>query len=475
MRAKLLLLCVLSLSAISQVAGAAEQRSPRVAGYEIDAGFSPEHSLMRGSAVVRFHDPTFAGDSITFFLHGELDVDSVFVDSAPCRFKQRRVFYEYDYSLIANAVSIGVGADLPRSLRIVYAGYFNPSKVRSPSDYMRIDGDGVFLRAYGYSLWFPVFLPAGSDDYAVDFERVTTRLPRDYTGIFGGTRVRTVVDADSAVTDWRGTNIRLFEAQFTARPFQILGNEGNFAIFHLPDSASTAAAQAILEFSRSLCAQYGMLYRSSAPLDFRFIVEMPPYGDISSGSVTGLMESTWRIFSDDENAQRALAHELVHPYVRVDVSREDSAYCLVVEGFPSYFHLPCVAKSRGAEFYNRYVGWIERLYLDKRASGKDRRGNPLPSEKPLLAIAADEMPEYKDRFVLDDRALLFLNYLRACMGTRFEAFTVELFNTGITNTAGIRSVIEKHLPGSSEDIRIWLETTEYPERLQFSNYKMTGE
>jgi hypothetical protein len=266
--------------------------------------------------------------------------------------------------------------------------------------------------------------------------------------------------------------MRLFEAQFTARPYQILGTGPGFEVFHLPDSASTAAAHAILEFSRALCAHYGKVFRAPDSQDTYRIIEMPPYGDISSGGVTGLMESTWRVFSDDENAQRALAHELVHPFVRLEIPRGDSAYSLVVEGFPSYFHLPCVARSRGAEFYNRFVGWMEKLYLDKRASGTDRRGNPLPPEKPLLAITADELSSYKDEFVLDDRALLFLNYLRSEMGPQFDMFTQELFNSGITSAGQFRALIEKHLPGSKPDITLWLETTEYPERLHFEHFRM---
>jgi hypothetical protein len=303
---------------------------------------------------------------------------------------------------------------------------------------------------------------------------VTARVPSQFTGVFGGERLNSRVSGDTSISEWRALGMRLFEAQFTARPYEVLESKAGITVFHLPDSASTAAAQRILKFTEELSALYASRYRKPSSADRYFILEMPAYGDISSGSVTGLMESTWKIFTDDENAQRALAHELVHPYVHMEIPRSDPAYSLAAEGFPSYFHLPCVAALRDAEFYDRFVGWMEKLYLDKRATGKDRRGNLLPPEKPLLSISANELSTYKDTFVLDDRALLFLNYLRSRMGAQFDAFTSELFNSGVTGTDGLRATVEKFLPGSADDVSLWLETTEYPERLHFSHFRMGG-
>lgn len=446
-------------------------QSPRVAAYTLDVAFAPAAATMRGEAVVRFDPAASVGDSITCYLHGELSVDSVLIDGVPTVPSERPVFYEFDYSLIAREITISVGGARPQSLTIAYSGSFNRSQSRSPSDYMRIDESGVFLRAYGYSLWFPVFLPARADDYNVDFERVTVRLPRGFTGVFVGARTGARTVGDTVITEWTAPNTSLFAAQLTARPFQTLRG-GAFEILHLPDSVSADAARSILDFAQVLCHRNATRYRAPDRADVHYIVQTPPYGDIASGGVTGLMESTWRVFSEDENAQRALAHELVHSYVRLDIPRDDSLFCLAVEGFPSYFHLPCVAEQRGAEFYNRFVGWMETLYLDRRASGKDRRGRSLPPEKALLAVTADELPVYKDNFVLGDRALLFLNFLRARMGRRFDDFTADLFNAGVTSVGRFRAMIENHLPGSADDVRIWLETTEYPERFHFDHHRM---
>lgn len=467
--------CSIAVLAIVQTSIADNSHSPQVASYELDVAFFPERAAMKGAAIVRFNAPSFSGDSITWYLHGELRVDSVKVNGEPTEVRQDQVFYDYDYSLVANEAKIATAGALPRTLHIYYSGYFNPSQARSPSDYMRIDNDGVYLRAYGYSLWFPVFLPARSDDYPVEFTRVTARVPSEFTGIFGGTRSLHRVVADTAISEWSASGMRLFEAQFTARRYNILESATGVNVCYLPDSASTAAAHGILKFTVELITLYSGSYHTPGDAPQYFILEMPSYGDISSGSVTGLMESTWKVFNDNENAQRALAHELVHPYVHLDVPRGDSAYSLVVEGFPSFFHLPCVAKPRDAEFYNRFVGWMEKLYMDIRATGKDNRGNPMPPEKALLAITANELSAYKDEFVLSDRALLFLNYLMSRMGSRFDAFTTELFNSGVTGAGQLRSLIERYLPGSGPEITLWLETTEYPSRLHFSNFRMSGD
>jgi hypothetical protein len=118
---------------------------------------------------------------------------------------------------------------------------------------------------------------------------------------------------------------------------------------------------------------------------------------------------------------------------------------------------------------------METLYLDKRSKGVDRRGKAVPPEKPLLAISADELSTYKDEFVLSDRALLFMNWLYARMGERkFFKFTSEVLNQPMLTTARFRSLIAKHLPGSGQDVGIWLATTDYPGRLHFENFRRSG-
>ena len=155
------------------------------------------------------------------------------------------------------------------------------------------------------------------------------------------------------------------------------------------------------------------------------------------------------------------------------VDRADSLWSLAIEGFPSYLHLPVLAEDLGSEWYNRFLAWMEERYLEMRQTGTDRRGNPLPPEIPLLSIDADKMSTYKDEFVLDDRVLLFFNYLYSRMGREsFFAFTSETLNRDRLTVALFRQLIEQYLPGSTADVNLWLTTNDYPERLHFAHYEM---
>jgi len=197
---------------------------------------------------------------------------------------------------------------------------------------------------------------------------------------------------------------------------------------------------------------------------------MPKYGDISSGNVTGLQQTTWSSFEDKLWAQRGLAHELVHPFVRLSVDRSDPLFSVAVEGFPSYFHLPVLAEILGDEWYDEYVQRKEDEYLEKKSTGRSGRNRALPKEKPLLEIGADDLSEYKDEFVIDDRVVLFLNYLYRKMGReRFFKFTRDLFGREKITERSFRNVIDTFLPDASSDIRIWLETIECPERFRLKS------
>jgi hypothetical protein len=320
-------------------------------------------------------------------------------------------------------------------------------------------------------LWFPVFLEPRSDAAVADFSSVTLRTPATHVSVFVGTKTGERVENGDRITTWTAPATSLSAAQCTAQRYQVVSG-GNCVLYHYGDSLSTAMSHAIMSLAGALSHDFGVNYRRSTTAAQLHLLEMPRYGDISSSNVTGLTYWIWQQFSNDENAQRALAHELVHPYTDVPVARSDSLYSLVVEGFPSYFHLPILARTLGDDFYNRFLGWMEKLYLEKRATGTDRRGNPVPPEKPLLAISADELSTYKDEFVLSDRALLFLNWLYARMGEkRFFAFTAETLNQPTLTAQRFRGLIEKHLPRSGRDVNTWLATTEYPERLHFGKFE----
>ncbi len=424
--------------------------------YELDVTFFPEESRMQGRATVTFD--AVAEDERTFYLHGELRVDSLSTGA----FGQRKVRYDYSYSMLATQVTV-TGHTSP-TLTVYYSGYFHPSKARSASDYMHIGSRGVFLRSYGYSLWFPVFLEDHDDAPRVTFTHVTLRTPQDFTTVFVGERLSDTVQDGMRVSEWRAEDVSLFDAQCTASRFTVV-QQGSYFIYALPDGLE--AAPKVARFAEHLIELMRTYYRSNVVSGQVHIAEMPRYGDISSGNVVGLSAQTWHEFEASEYAQRTLAHEFVHPFVSVATAPGDPIRALVIEGFPSYFHLPVMAEVLGEAYYEAYLNRVQRIYQEKRATGKGRRGGTLPPEKPLTSLTDGDIGVYKDRFVLSDRALLFFDYLRRGMGREaFFRFAQELFSLQRLDMALFERVVLAHLPKTSEDIRVWLETSEYPERFK---------
>ena len=148
-----------------------------------------------------------------------------------------------------------------------------------------------------------------------------------------------------------------------------------------------------------------------------------------------------------------IAHELVHPYVSIPIKKNNPFSALVVEGFPSFFHLYGLKKILDNTFFDleKYMKQVEKGYIKKKQSGKDRRGNPLPDEKPILKITHDEIGTYKDLFVLSDRVRLFLYHIWTEMGdTNYDHFLKDLFQfDSITSTLHLRPYLH------GLDIPLW--------------------
>lgn len=455
----LLLAAALGISAAARAEG--------VDAYRLDVTFLPAEGRLRGVAAVQLAEVPAGLAELTFFLHGELAVEEVTIAGQRREVVQDSVYYYDDYSLVARRVRVPLaGLDPRQGLRIVYSGHFNRSAARSPSDYMRIDASGVFLRSYNYSLWFPVFLDANRDDVVVSFPQVLLRTPAEYVSVFVGTHVGDRLEGQERVSEWRALAVPLSAAQCTAQRFEVL-TDGPFHAYSWQDAESRAKGGEILVFARRLEALYRQRYRASAVMDQIHVMLMPRFGDISSYNVVGMTEGIWDGLADDENAKRAFAHELVHPFVSVPTPQADPLWAMAVEGFPSYFHLPVLEELLGEDFYRRYLDWMETLYLQGRQTGADGRGRPLPPEKPLTAIGPAEFGLYKDSFVLGDRSLLVLDYLRRRMGReRFAEFARELTNLPELDLARFRAVVLRYLPEGGEDLRLWLETTEFPDRFR---------
>ena len=106
----------------------------------------------------------------------------------------------------------------------------------------------------------------------------------------------------------------------------------------------------------------------------------------------------------------------------------------------------------------------QKTYIKRKKTGLDRRGNPLPLEKPIVEIGFDEIGQYKDRFVLPDRVRLFLYHLYTSMGeTSYDAFLKSLFSQSQLDFPTLEQLILSYLPNYEHQLTIWLKTTEYPD------------
>jgi len=465
--------CLTCWASGPQAQGAGAECFPRVATYELDAAFFPDDAFMRATARITFEPNARDTDHIVFFLHGELKVDSLLVDDRPAPVVQDKVFYDSAYAHVATRITIDLApGDVPDTLTVMYAGYFHPSKARSPSDYMRIDGDGVLLRAYGYSMWFPLFTDGRHEGYAVDFTRVRLDVPAEFrvvfTGELLGEQQKSVAGEESQrrISQWRSLDTSLYAAQCTARRF-LITEQDKYRVYHESDPASRQAAGEIVAFVAGLDARFRQEYGDPGGSAGVHVMQMPQYGDIASGNVVGLSEHNWREFSHTAWGRRTVAHELVHAFVQPPVRLDDPLFALVIEGFPSYFHLPVVGDFLGPDVYADWMQQTEAAYLQRRLTGLDRRGRTLPPEIPLLDLTDDDIGTYKDRFVLNDRARLFWHWIRSQLGQeRFRELTRELFALSRLDAAGFREFLLRYMPGAGADVDLWLGSTEFPERIR---------
>lgn len=458
-------LLLLTFFVVTCVAVSAQDVRPT--SYTLELTVLPEQNRIVSIANVSLEHAEALGSEVVFYLHGELRVDSIKVNDADIPFLQDKVFYAYNYSLVATKVSLeSQEGILPKEITIHYSGFFHPSRARSPSDYMRVTEEGAFLRSYGYSLWFPVFLESNEKAHNVSFEKVTIKTPKEFTAVFVGNFVRSHTQGDSNISEWSAKDIDIFDAQCTASAFALL-REDNYFVYSLKDQQSLEKARDISAFTKNLDALYKSNYGELGGSSQLHIMQMPQYGNISNHNVVGISSDLWREFDQKSFAGRTLAHEMVHPFVRLDVPKDDPLFALVIEGFPSYFYLPILAEHISEDFYQQFIRRVSDSYIQKQRTGKDRRGRSLPPERAILSIPADEIGVYKDVFVLNDRVLLFFDYIRRKLGKKqFMEFSKELFNLDRIDANSFESHTLKYMPNSKDDLALWLRSTEFPARLR---------
>jgi len=474
---------------------------PEVLSYELEVGFYPDARMdyagfiavlegqrpewnkedsiqnyphMKGKASMWIDLGSNPGEILEFFIHGELKAHHLKLDGNNLKFKQESIFYSRSYSLVANRITVRLNGLAGKQLfELTYGGMFNPCYSSSPSNYMRIDSQGAYLRALGYSLWFPVLVKPDDDTDPVDFSQVKIITPKKFMGVFTGRRISDTIQGGQRQSLWKAGKIELWNAQVTVRPFIISEKKGIF-LYHMDHPKSITASQDIFTFVNQLLVFYSEHYRKIESTPQLHVAELPNFASgISSGNMIGMTSGQWRRFNlkdDDLGMELLVSHELVHTFVRPEISLSSPLAALFVEGFPSYFHFPALARILGEEWYQQYIRRVEASYLKKKQTGKNYRGGPLPEEKPILSLTFDDIGQYKDTFILNDRVRLFLNYIRDKAGKKqFKDFTRELCHSRNLIPEAFINLIEKYVPGSEKDIRLWLETNDYPKKLRLKN------
>lgn len=424
---------------------------------------------MKGKALMEVDLGMGSCSTLDFYLHGELRAHWLKLDAKEIKFSQERVFYPVSYSKVADRVRVKLdGLSGIHHFEMAYGGVFNPSVAGAASSYMRIDSHGAYLRALGYSLWFPVLEAGWSDVAPVDFSEVKIVTPQHFVPVFTGNRVSETIKDRQRISRWRAEGLELWHAQITVRPFKVKQSDGIF-IYHLDNHKSREATADIIKFVKQLLNYYSDHYNPVKNRPQLHVAELPNFASgISSGNMIGMTSGQWQRFNlkdKDTGMEMLVSHELVHTFVQPEISVRSPLYALVIEGFPSYFHLPALAEILGEEWYQNYMRRVEKSYLQKKKTGKNWRGRPLPAEKPIVAISADEIGTYKDTFILNDRVRLFLHSIRSQLGKkRFKSFTRELCRHKNVTTASLVDLIETYIPGGRKDVNMWLNTNRYPRR-----------
>lgn len=436
-------------------------KDAQVSGYSVS-----DKSFMRGSAKVEFSE--INTDSLTFYLHGELKIDSILSGNTVVKYESEKIFYDKSYNNIGLATTIdSLNAIKRGTITVHYSGFMNPSRARSLSDYMRINKvEGVFLRGYYYSLWFPVFHKPEKPDYEVNFKKVTIKLPENFNAVVTGKLISESVRDKIYTAIWRPGRSKISNIQCTARQYKIISRD-NIFVYYVDDRQSGEKIIGYTQKLKNLFYSNLRRVQNTSPL---YIVEMPEYGNISSQNIIGISSKLYKDFNTDLHSKLTIAHELVHPYVSIPITKESPFSALVIEGFPSFFHLYGLKKitEKPAGFdLKEYMKRVEKNYITKKQTGKDRRGNLLPSEKPILEIPFDEMGIYKDVFILSDRVKLFLYHLWSKMeDKKFDQFLKELFQLEAINYKIFEALIVKYIPNYVDNLNIWLNTIDYPKSIQ---------
>lgn len=407
---------------------------------------------------------------IDLYLHSELVLESA-VGEAGTKLAVRIATVESLWSYDRKLTQVSICLDRPldpgetTTIQLHYRGTFSPSSLRSPSDFMRIDSTGTFLRGLAYSLWFPAINPEAIDATA-GFE-IWIDVPIGWTGIAVGRLKTTSSNASRTMFHW-GTDvpIKLLQMQLFAGRFECVSQDQVAVYFR--EGHILAARFLAAECSRLLSfytANYGI---PETQPNF-IILETCPFGNISSGNAIGLTPEVFDQASEGHLTYERydlIAHELVHTFVIPRIQDKTQGAALLLEGFPSYFHVPALTTLLGEDYRRWFLGKVWKSYrsmVRRRQEAADK--SSTLRNIPLEDIGIEEIPAYKDRFLLSDKLPIVLDRLQALVGSStFFAACREFFSHGSERPVSFSrfiAILEAH---SGQDLsafrKRWFQSTD---------------
>ena len=257
-------------------------------------------------------------DRLVFRLHSELAIREI-LDARGRSLEHTVSVASYDLSytgdIAVHTVRLRRSVPSGGSSRVTarFDGAFSPSNARTPSDYMRIDEEGAYLRGTGYSVWFPV-----QEDYdwntAATFA-IAVDVPAAWRPLAFGELLGEKVEDDRVVSRWAtDAPWPLLFCHLAATEWDVI-EEGPFRVYHRRTDDSRSAAAEYVRIGAGLLSFYRANYGDRLLTKRIFLAELCPHGGISAGNVIGIPVDRFAEVTDERKAEETLellAHELVH-------------------------------------------------------------------------------------------------------------------------------------------------------------------
>ena len=398
------------------------QALPEVVSYDLRVSIWTGGIPLRVDGTLDLRNPYSTPlQKLTLYLHPELKLLSVSSeDGRPIKMETQTISHDWSYAKALGAHSLELAEPIDakgtQRFHLSYEGAFSPCCLRSPSDFMRIDDEGMYLRGLGYSLWFPVSICDAVCEASVF--RIRLDVPLAWKGVAFGNLKQMETSGGRSLSTWETPSpFKHFQAQLFASPFTIFEGE-HLSVFAKRESRGGSLK--LIDFGDRLLDSFASSYGALDEMTRSYLVETCPYGCIASGNVVGLAPEVFRQMEGtaiDFETYDLIAHEFVHGYVTPWIDRSSPGSALLLEGFPSYFHVPIVTDILGDTYHEWFFRRAWQSYRNglKQQTDKHRSAVAL-IDKPLLEIGFDEIPKYKDTFLLSDKLPIVLDQLRRRVG-----------------------------------------------------------